>query len=176
MLRQILILLSLATISSFTWGQNCSCNSGTKDKKTGIETVGGLTNSRDFYSLLIQKTMSSKKDAIAPKYFLSLVAASKVLLKDSLLKTKGTIELKLTDNSITMLDNVTYLNNPMGLNGSLGFQCEVSEEVIQTLSQNPIVLFTVKGILKTFFVPKKQKEQQKIYTCLLSRKPKEKNE
>jgi hypothetical protein len=174
MRRQFLILISLTTISVFTWGQNCSCISRTKDKKTGIETVGGLTNSRDFYSLLIQKKMSSENDSAAPTYFLSLVAASRVLLTDSMLKTKGTIVLKLTDNSLTTIDNVTYMNDPMGLKGSLGFQCEVREDVIQTLSQNPIVLFTVEGILKTFFVPKKQKEQQKIYTCLLNRKPKEK--
>jgi len=173
MIRQFFILISL-TISVLTWGQNCSCISGTKDKKTGIETVGGLTNSRDFYSLLIQKKMSSINDSIAPTYLLSLIAASRVRLTDSMLKTKGTVLLKLTDNSLTTIDNVTYLNDPIGLNGSLGFQCEVSEDVIRTLSQNPIVLFTVVDILKTFFVPKKQKEQQKIYTCLLNRKPNEK--
>ncbi len=168
--KQLLLAFYLTLISIATIGQNCFCISGTKDKTKGIETIGGVTNSKDFYSLLIQKEMNFVNESDAPRYFLTLNAASKVLLSDSTLKTKGTVELLLLDNSLIVVDNVTYLNNPMGYCCSLGFQCEVSETIIKTLSQNPIVTLTVKGILSTSFAPRKQKEQQKIYNCLLNRK------
>lgn len=171
--RTKVLIACLTILFSFeSFGQNCSCVSGVKDKTKGIETVGGVTNSQDFYSLLIQKEMSYVDDSSFPRYFLTINAASKVLLSDSILKTKGTLELKLLDNSSIIVDSVTYINNPMGYCCSLGFQCEVDEKVIQVLSKNPIQTLTVRNILSTTFLPRKQKEQQLIYNCLLLRKPK----
>jgi|NGEPerStandDraft_6_1074524.scaffolds.fasta_scaffold38463_2 hypothetical protein len=152
-----------------SFGQNCSCISGVKNKSKGTEIIGGITNSKDFYSLLIQKEISYSNDSTIPRYFITVNAASKILFTDSILKTKGTIELKLLNDTVTYIENVTYLNNPLGYCCSLGFQAEVKENLIKTLSQNPIVNLIAKDILSTTFLPKRQKEQQTICKCLLIR-------
>jgi len=171
-LRRIVILIILISVTIQTWGQNCSCISGTKDKKMGIETIGGVTNTNDYYSLLVQKIMNIKDTAITPLYRLFLNAASKVLLSDSILNTLGTIELKLEDNSRIILKSVKYQNNPLGVCCTLGFWVYVPEETIRILSINPIVTITVNDILSTSFTDKRQKEQIKIYNCLLNKTPK----
>ena len=163
------VFLCLEIMSFSAYGQKCTGISGAKDKKKGTITYSGITNSKDFYSLMISKVVSSSDTIGYPKYILTLHAATKVLLSDSLLKTKGTFDLKLLDNSNLTIDSVTFLNNPLGYCCSLGFQCEVDEEVIKIISRNPIVTITVKDILSSSFVPKKQEEQQTICTCLLNR-------
>ena len=171
-LRQITIVLFLMSISVYSNGQGCSCISGTRDKEKGIETVGGTTNTSDYYSLLVQKIMNYKDTTVVPKYRLFFNAASRVLFSDSTLKTIGIMELKLTDNTTIVLDSVEYQNNPLGFCCTLGFWVYISEENINRLSENPVVTITVKDILSSSFNPKRINEQQKIYKCLLNRKPK----
>src|SRR6187402_2075614 len=139
----ILLTLLLTLISTLLNGQNCSLISGTKDKNAGTETVGGITNSKDFYSLLIQKTINMQDKSITPIYTFNLVAASKALLSDSLLNTKGTFELLLLDNTILSIDSVTYKNNPLGYCCSLGFSAEIDENKIKLLKGNPVVTLKV---------------------------------
>ncbi len=163
-------VMFLLFISIYSYGQGCSCISGTKDKEKGIETVGGLTNTSDYYSLLIQKVLNYKDTTVLAKYRLFLNAASRFLFSDSTLKALGIIELKLTDNTTIVLDSVEYKNNPLGICCTLGFWVYISEENIKILSENPIVSITVKDVLSSSFMPKRQIEQQKIYKCLLARK------
>ena len=171
-LGRVTIVIFLLFISVYSNGQGCSCISGKKDKDKGIETVGGVTNTSDYYSLLIQKIMNYKDTTVSPKYRLFFNAASRVVFSDSTLKTLGTMNLKLTDNTSIVLDSVEYQNNALGYCCTLGFWVYISEENIKKLSENPIVTITVKDILSSSFNPKRQKEQQKIYKCLLNRKPK----
>lgn len=170
-IRRHTLLTTLLTLTSiFSSGQNCSLISGTKDKKTGTETIGGITSSKDFYSLLIHKKLNHVDKSIKSSYTISLNAASRVLLSDSVLNTKGTFEFLLLDNSTVTVKNVTYMNNPMGQCCSLGFQAEIEEDQIKLLANSPIVTLKVKEILlTTSFAPKKQKQQQIICGCLLSR-------
>lgn len=170
-IRRHTLLTTLLTLTSiFSSGQNCSLISGTKDKKTGTETIGGITSSKDFYSLLIHKKLNHVDKSIKSSYTISLNAASRVLLSDSVLNTKGTFEFLLLDNSTVTVKNVTYMNNPMGQCCALGFQAEVEEDQIKLLANSPIVTLKVKEILlTTSFAPKKQKQQQIICGCLLSR-------
>lgn len=168
--RIALIILTLSLNIDLSYGQNCSLISGTKDKKNGTETAGGITNSKDFYSLLVRKTINYTDNSVPSIYTIDFVAASRVLLSDSLLNTKGTFELLLQDNSTLIIENVTYINNPLGQYRSLGFNSEVTEEQIKIIAQNPIVTFRVKEIeLTTDFAPKRQKEQQTICNCLLNK-------
>jgi len=167
---QILLVIVLTLNAVFSYGQNCSLISGTKDKKTGTETIGGITSSKDFYSLLIHKRINHADKSIGSNYTISLNAASRVLLSDSVLSTKGTFEFLLLDNSTVIVKNVTYMNNPMGQCCSLGFQAEIEEDQIKLLAKSPIVTLKVIEIpLTTSFAPKKQKQQQTICDCLLSK-------
>ena len=160
-------------MTSFSYGQNCFCVSGTKDKEKGIETVGGVTNTRDYYSLLTQKIMNYRDTTEPNKYRFLYNVASKVLLSDSILNTTGTVELKLLDNTTILIDNVEYQNNPLGPCCTLGFWFYTTEEIIKNLSTNPIESISVKNILgPSIFTKKRQKEQMKIFKCLLIRKPK----
>lgn len=96
----IISLLTFITYSSF--GQGCGLVSGTKDKTTGIETKGGVVNSKDFYSLLIQKKLDPN-DSL--NYILFLNAASRVMLSDSILKSKGKFELTLVSGRKIIIEN-----------------------------------------------------------------------
>ena len=167
--KQTLTILLLTSMTYSSIGQNCFCISGTTDKKTGIETVSGITNSKDFYSLMIQKEIHSNDTTIKPKYILYLNAASRVLLTDSMLKTKGTMTLKLLDNSTVTYENVSYFNNPLFVCCSIGFQVYITEEQLKTMVSNPIVSITVLNSLTTSFNGRRQKEQMKIINCLLKR-------
>ena len=100
--------------------------SGTKDKKTGIETKGGIVNSKDFYSLLIQKIIDAKKHNNSLNYSLFLNAASRVMLSDSMLLTKGDFELLLANGQKIVWENAKCFNDPMGFGGSIGFQVEIT--------------------------------------------------
>jgi hypothetical protein len=166
--RQLVITLLLTIITCNSMGQNCFCISGTTDKTTGIETVGGVTNSKDFYSLIIQKEIHPN-DTIS-KYILYLNASSRVLLTDSMLKTKGKMTLTLLDSSSLTYENVSYFNNPLFVCCSIGFQVYLTEEQIKVISINPIVSMTVLNSLTTSFKKRRQKEQMKIINCLLKRK------
>ena len=169
----ILLLFFLIISSNLVQAQNCSCISGKMNKEKSSETISGIATSKDFYSLLISKELNYADTIIEAKYFLSLVAASRVLLTDSMLQTKGKINLKLRDNTEMLIDNVKYMNNPLGFQGALGFQATITEEQVKTLSTNPIITLIVPEIhLTTDFSSKKQKEQQKIYTCLINRQRK----
>jgi|GEM_PF-1564498 len=172
MLKQIICVLSFVIVSLSVNGQNCSLISGKKDKQRGIETVSGITTSKDFYSLMIQKELNYADTSISPKYLLFLNAASRVQFTDSILNTTGTLQLKLLDGSAINVEGVSFINNPLGFCCTLGFKANVSEDVVQALAANPIVTLGVMNMLSTNFEPKKQKEQQRIYSCLLLRKPK----
>jgi hypothetical protein len=165
-IRQLFFIL----VSSFYYfdsiGQNCHCISGTKDKNKGTETLGGLTSSADFYSLLFQKEINRKDTTVKPRYNLFLNVASRVLLSDSMLKTRGVMEVRLLDNSIMKYDSVSFHNNPLGFCCTIGFNVSLTEEEFKMIGTNPIVTLTVLDV-KTSFADKKQKEQQKIINCLI---------
>lgn len=166
--RQILLLIALTSFQSF--GQNCSSISATNNKKTGIETFGGVTNSKDFYSLLIHKQIHRADNTTSPIYSITLVAASRVLLSDSMLNTKGSFELLLLDSTTVIVKNVTYLKNALGHSSALGFQAEIEKDKIEHLAKSPIVMLKVPELpLATSFAPPKQKKQQTICNCLLTR-------
>ena len=161
------IFILFFTILAFNgYGQNCNSVSVKRDKENGLITVSGIVTSNDFYSLLIQKQISIDGKLESPHYLLFLNVASRVLFSDSALKTKGTFNLKLFDNSNLVLKGVSLINRPLGFN-SLGFKIYVDEKVIQTLAANPVVTLMVDDRLKTDFKLKKQKQQQKIFNCLL---------
>lgn len=157
----VIIILNVLIIDSF--GQDCGLISGTKDKITGIETKGGVVNSKDFYSLLIQKRLDPN-DSL--NYFLFLHAASRAILPDSFLKSKGTFELNLASGQKILIENAECKNNPMGFGASIGFSVKTSENVLEQVINDPIQKINVFGILETEFSPKSQKQQQKIFTCL----------
>jgi len=159
----IIILLTLSTLNSI--GQGCGLVSGTRDKVTGIETKGGVVNSKDYYSLLIQKRINSN-DSL--NYILFLTAASKVLLSDSVLKSKGKFELTLSSGQQVVIENARCENNPMGFGASLGFTVRTSDTVLAQLIHDPIQKIKVFEILETEFSPKNQRHQQKIFSCLKS--------
>jgi hypothetical protein len=160
-----IILLTLITFGSF--GQGCGLVSGKKDKKTGIETKGGIVNSKDLYSLLIQKRFDPN-DSLNYKLFLN--AASRVMLSDSLINSKGTFQLFLVNGEEIEIKNAKCLNDPLGFGASIGLLVNTSEEIMKKLIDNPIQKIKVFGILETEFEQKKQKQkqQQKIMTCLIS--------
>ena len=159
-----LIIISLLTFTAVqAYGQGCGLISGTKEKKTGVETKGGVVNSKDFYSLLIQKRINPK-DTL--NYFLFLNAASRVMLSDSLINSKGTFELFLTNGKVIVIENAKCQNDPLGLGASIGFTVSTTESTIEQLVNNPIQKIRVFGILETEFSPRNLKQQQKIFTCL----------
>ncbi|HQW22888.1 MAG TPA: hypothetical protein PLI47_06285 [Bacteroidia bacterium] len=170
MTRQLLYIYFLIAISVNCIAQNCSCISGTKKKKDSTKTWGGITSSKDFYSLLINRVVNYEDTTIASKYYLSLSAASRVLLSDSITKSKGSFELLLADSSKVTFEGAECLNNPAGFAGAIGFQILLTEEQIKIISTNPIVTLTAFGILRTSFDPQKQNEQKRIVTCLLKAK------
>ena len=167
-MKYTLLIVVLSTV--FSYGQNCSLISGTRDKKNGTETLGGITNSKDFYSLLIRKTINYVDKSIGPEYTISLITASRVLLSDSVLTTKGTFDLLLSDSSSLTVKGVTYTNNPLGQCCSLGFHAVIEESQVKLLTNNPIVTLKVNEVgLTTSFAPKKQKQQVTICDCLLNK-------
>jgi hypothetical protein len=171
-LRQTVCILSFVIVYLSVEGQNCSLISGKKDKQRGVEMVTGITTSKDFYSLMIQKEINYLDTSISPKYLLFLNAASRVLFSDSVLAMVGTFQLKLLDGSTLNLEGVSFINNPLGFCCTLGFKTYMNEDVVQALAVNPIVTLGVSHMLSTNFAPKKLKEQQRIYNCLLLRKTK----
>lgn len=167
------LLISLIILTSWSYGQNCLCISGTKDKEKSIETVGGVANTRDYYSLLIQKIMNYSDTTESHKYRMFYNVASRDQFSDSMLNTLGTIELKLTNETTILIDSVEYQNSPLGFGPTLGFWFYISEETIKTLSNYPIESISVKDVLiPSHFTEKGKKEQIEIFKCLLLRKPK----
>jgi hypothetical protein len=164
-----IILVSVMTIQlNLLQGQNCSFVQNTRVKSNDTETVGESVNSKDFYALLIEKTFDKKNKTKPPIYSIELVAASRIVLTDSMLNTKGTFELVLLDNSVLTVENVTYKNNPLGYCCALGFKAEIEEDKIKAINKSPIVTLKVKDInLTTTFAEKKQKLIQTISGCLL---------
>jgi len=162
-MKQVFAITILTLLSINLFGQGCGLVSGTKDKKTGIETKGGVVNSKDFYSLLIQKKLDPN-DSLNYRLFLN--AASRVMLSDSLLNSKGTFELFLTSGERIVIDNAECENDPLGFGASIGFTVMATEETLMQIIEHPIQKVKVFGILETEFSPRKQKQQQKIMTCL----------
>ena len=58
---------------------------------------------------------------------MSLVAASRVKLTDSLSQTKGNFELQLINGKLITWENATCFNNPAGLDGAIGFQIKLTK-------------------------------------------------
>ena len=168
MTRQLKLTIIIALSTATCIGQNCSCISGTKNKETGIKSEGGITNSKDFYSLLIQKETDDKDSAVAPKYYLLLNAASGIVLPDSMVNSKRTLELLLTDNSKLYVENAKCFNNQMPFGFCIAFSASLTREQLENISKTPIVTFTAVGILTTSFTEKKQREIQTIASCLLT--------
>lgn len=161
-----LAILSLIVLTFSGYGQNCNSTSVKRDKESGLITVSGIVTSNDFYSLLIQKQISIDDTTEPPHYLLFLNAASRVQFSDSTLTTKGRLHLTLSDSSILDLEEVSFINRPLGFK-SLGFRVYVDEKVIKALAAKPIAILVVDDKLKTEFKLKKQKEQKKIFSCLL---------
>jgi len=162
----IVFIFALAATTGFC--QNCSCITGTKDKQSGIKSRGGVTSSLDYYSLLFQKITNYNDSTVAPEYLLVLNAASDVVLSDSMLKSKGTFELLFRDSSKVSIENATCFNNQMPFGFCNTFSATITKEQLEIISKNPILSLNAFGILATSFKEKKQKEQQKIATCLLN--------
>ena len=160
------LLILLFTFNSYS--QNCGLVSKTKDKKTGIESKGGVINSKDYYSLLINKQYDPLNPNDTLNYIVSLVAASKLRLTDSLSQTKGNFELRLINGQLITWENATCFNNPAGLDGAIGFQIKVTERQIREILNQPILRIKVFGILETEFAPNNQKQQKKIVDCLIN--------
>jgi hypothetical protein len=147
---------------------NCSILSRTRVQNPDTETTGQSFNSKDFYYTLIEKTVDKKDKTKPPIYSILLSAASKVLLSDSMLSTKGTIHLVLQNGSTLLINKVKYANNPVGYCCMLGFSAEVEEETIKAIGESPFVTLTIKEVdLTTTYAPKKQTQAQKICKCLL---------
>jgi hypothetical protein len=157
----VIIILTASTVNSF--GQGCGLVSVAKDKATGIETKGGIVTSKDFYSLLIQKRLDPN-DSL--NYFLFLNAASRVVMSDSILKSKGIFELTLASGQKILIENAECENDPMGFGASIGFTVRTHEKVLEQVIDDPIQRIKVFGILETEFSPRNQKQQQKILICL----------
>lgn len=168
--RLTLAILFVIVLTSKGYGQNCNSISVKRDKENGIITVSGIVTSNDFYSLLIQKQISVDDTSDSPHYLLFLNAASRVKFSDSTLKTKGMFHLILSDSSILDLGGISFINRPLGFK-SLGFRVYVDKEVIQALAVKPIATLVVDDKLKTEFKLKKQREQKKIFSCLLQSNP-----
>ncbi len=164
-MRQILVFTILTLLSIKSFGQGCGLVSGTKDKKTGIETKGGVVNSKDFYSLLIQKKLDHN-DSLNYRLFLN--AASRIMLSDSLINSKGTFELYLTNGDKIVIENAKCENDPLGFGASIGFTVMTTEETLVQIIESPIQKIKVFDILETEFASRKQKQQQKIMTCLIN--------
>ena len=168
MIKKILFALFFYSIAVTSIAQNCRGISVIKDKNNGTETKSGITNSTDFYSLLIHKETNNKDLSLEPKYSFLLNAASRVVLSDSIINTTGIIELLLKDKSKLVLENAKCFNNPMPFGFCIAFSVIVTKEQLEVISKNPIVTFSAFNILKTSFKENKQKEQQKIINCLLN--------
>ena len=93
--------------------------------------------------------------------------ASRVVLSDSIVNSKGQVELLLKDNSKLLLENAKCFNNQMPFGFCIAFTVDITEEELKIISENPIATFNAFGILSTSFKGRKQKEQQKIINCLL---------
>jgi hypothetical protein len=167
-MRYLIIGLFIFAITFPSFGQDCGLVSKTKDKKTGIESRGGVINSKDFYSLLINKQYNPEKPNDTLNYIISLVAASRVELTDSLTHAIGKFELQLTNGKLITWENATCFNDPAGLEGAIGFQIKITERQIREILNQPILKIKVFGILETEFAPNKQKQQQKIVACLIN--------
>lgn len=167
-MKYLAIGLFLLLFTNHSFGQGCGLVSGMKDKKTGIETRGGVINSKDFYSLVIQKEIDTNYTSNSLNYSISLIAASRVMLADSLLQTKGKFELHLTNGRTIVWENATCFNDPLGMGNSVGFNVEIAEDQIREILNQSITKIKVFGILETEFSTKKQKQQQKIVSCLIN--------
>lgn len=160
----VIMIFSFISINA----QNCSGIDGKKDKKTNITTYSGIVTTKEFYNLLIQKQIPAAGDPSSARYIFWLNAASKVLFTDSLLKTTGTMELKLQDGSSMTLDSVILYNNLPGPCCTLDFKVYLKEDQTRMIATNPIVTIKAMG-LTTSFLPKRMKKQQDIANCLLTK-------
>jgi hypothetical protein len=164
-MKNFILIIFFALFTFKSYSQGCGLVSGTKNKKSNIETKGGVVNSKDYYSLLIQKIIDPN-DTIKYRFFLN--ATSKYMLSDSLLKSKGTFELQLTNGENIIIPDAVCENDPLGFGASVGFTVYTSEGIIKILILNPIQKLKVFGILETEFASRKQIQQQKIYNCLVN--------
>ena len=165
-MKKIFYLVILVFCTGSFYGQ-CGLVGKAKNKKTGIETSTGIVNSRDYYSLGIQKEKNFLNPEEKSKYYLLLNAASRVKLSDSILKSKGKMELYLNDGIKYTVENVKCLNDPLGLGNSIGFRVEITEEQLKEISNKSFSKLKVIGILETEFSKRTQKQQIKIMNCLL---------
>lgn len=170
MTRQLLFAIIISFTAANCIGQDCSCISRTKDKKTGIVSRGGITSSTDFYSLFFQKETNFKDSTITPWFILLLNAASRIVLPDSIVNSKRTIELTLSDSSKLYIENAKCFNSKMPFGLCIGLSANLTNEQLEIISKTPIITFTTLNIIKTSFKEKQQREQQRIAKCLLTEK------
>jgi len=159
----LLILL----ICNKSKAQNCSGVTLKKDKSTGIITSSGLLTSKEFYNLLIQKKIKPSDSSFIPEYSFYIIAASRVIFADSSLKKHPVMELKLMNDSVMNLIDVTLVNNPMGDGFStIGFNASITAAELRVLKANPAKQVYSAGLSVTFS-DKACKKQKDIASCLL---------
>jgi hypothetical protein len=156
-MKHLPLILILFFSSSLTYSQGCGLISGKKDNR------GAVVSSKDFYSLLIRKNYNTT-DSL--NYSLFLNVASRQMLTDSLLSSKGVFELYLSNGDKIEIDNASCENDPLKMGNTIAFTVNTTEEVMVKLVDNPIEKLTVFGLVETEFSLKNQKKQIKIITCL----------
>lgn len=154
--------------ASLASGQDCGIVSNARVKSAG-DVRGGQVQSEHFYSLLIERRMDGAWRTDSMAYSLFLNAASRVAMSDSVVASKGVIELKLTNGRTMVLENAECTNLPLGPSvPSVGFNVRVSERQMRMIAEHPVQTFTAFGILRTTFSERKMKRQQRIAQCLLT--------
>lgn len=166
-MKKLLAASLLLLVASASFGQNCGLVSGTKNKKTGVETKGGVVATQNFYSLMIQRRLNPAQPLDTLSVFLFLHAAAKSPLPDEILQSKGELVLLLSNGASLVVRNAECRNNPLHLGPSIGFTAHTTPKVLEQIAATPIVKITAFGILETEFTPRQQKQQVQIATCLL---------
>ena len=165
-LGQVNIILLMIGLSFCTYGQDCRMVDSIVGKTTETEIQVGTVFSKDFHHLAIRKHLVSS-DSV---YFtLLLYGASRIVVPDSLLLATGDFVLSFLDKTTEVLIANWFNENVAGVGNTIGFHAEVKEAIVQKISKAPIVKIGTFGVLETEFSRRKQKQQQKIASCLLSK-------
>lgn len=147
--RSLFFTLALAPIVC-VFGQNC-----------------GPISSEHHYSLLILESRDTIAHGDPMSHVLFLHAASRYLFSDSMLRTRGSIELFLADDSVMVLPDAECSNNPIGIGPAIGFTARISEAQIRKLLLQPIARLKAFGVLETGFSLRQMERQKKMIRCVL---------
>lgn len=169
MKRSLIILLMCVWYAS-AYSQNCNGVSRTRIKNDTIDVYGGIVNSVDFYSLMIEKHVYKQAKKGYPKYELTMVAAAKAMLPDSLVEMTGNFTVKLGDGSEVTWEGATCFNDPLKNGLAIGFKIMLNEDQMKLIAAHGIAeLGVYDNLIRTSFRQGKRKAQQKIADCLVQR-------